>query len=229
MDKKKYLGETTVTYLMAKIKSLFVAKEAGKGLSTNDFTNQDKSKLDGLQNYTLPKAGSETLGGVMVGAGLTIDGEGHLSATGGGEADSVNWENVVGKPTAVSEFENDSGYQTASDVESKIIGKGYQTSAQVDEKLTEYAKKSDIASALKYKGSKNTYSELPSSGQSVGDVWNIVQADSSHNIKAGDNVAWNGSSWDVLSGTVDLSGYVQDSDLVEITTGEIDSIIESLA
>ncbi|OUP60091.1 hypothetical protein B5F14_06650 [Faecalitalea cylindroides] len=229
MAQKKYLGETTVTYLMAKIKSLFVAKEAGKGLSTNDFTNQDKSKLDGLQNYTLPKAGSETLGGIMVGAGLTIDGEGHLSATGGGEADSVNWENVVGKPTAVSEFENDSGYQTASDVESKIIGKGYQTSAQVDEKLTAYAKKSDIASALKYKGSKNTYSELPSSDQSVGDVWNVVQADSSHNIKAGDNVAWNGSSWDVLSGTVDLSGYVQDSDLVEITTGEIDSIIESLA
>lgn len=229
MAEKKYLGVTTVTYLMAKIKSLFVAKEAGKGLSTNDFTNQDKSKLDGLQNYTLPKASTESLGGIMVGAGLTIDGEGHLSATGGGEADSVNWENVIGKPTAVSEFENDSGYQTASDVESKIIGKGYQTSAQVDEKLTVYAKKSDIASALKYKGSKNTYSELPSSGQSVGDVWNVVQADSSHNIKAGDNVAWNGSSWDVLSGTVDLSGYVQDSDLVEITTGEIDSIIESLA
>lgn len=229
MAEKKYLGVTTVTYLMAKIKSLFVAKEAGKGLSTNDFTNQDKSKLDGLQNYTLPKASTESLGGIMVGAGLTIDGEGHLSATGGGEADSVNWKNVIGKPTAVSEFENDSGYQTASDVESKIIGKGYQTSAQVDEKLTVYAKKSDIASALKYKGSKNTYSELPSSGQSVGDVWNVVQADSSHNIKAGDNVAWNGSSWDVLSGTVDLSGYVQDSDLVEITTGEIDSIIESLA
>lgn len=229
MAQKKYLGETTVTYLMAKIKSLFVAKEAGKGLSTNDFTNQDKSKLDGLQNYTLPKAGSETLGGVMVGAGLTIDGEGHLSATGGGEADSVNWDNVVGKPTKLSEFTNDSGFQTAANVESTITSKGYQTSAQVDEKLTEYAKKSDVASALKYKGSKNTYSELPSSGQNIGDVWNIVQADSSHNIKAGDNVAWNGSSWDVLSGTVDLSGYVQDSDLVEITTGEIDSIIESLA
>lgn len=226
---KNYLGRTTLEYLLGRLKALFVLQEPGKGLSTNDYTTDEKSKLEGLKNYTLPKAGSETLGGVMVGAGLTIDGEGHLSATGGGEADSVNWENVVGKPTAVSEFENDSGYQTASDVESKIIGKGYQTSAQVDEKLTEYAKKADIASALKYKGSKNTYSELPSSGQSVGDVWNVVQADSSHNIKAGDNVAWNGSSWDVLSGTVDLSGYVQDSDLVEITTGEIDSIIESLA
>lgn len=226
---KNYLGRTTLEYLLGRLKALFVLQEPGKGLSTNDYTTDEKSKLEGLKNYTLPKAGSETLGGVMVGAGLTIDGEGHLSATGGGEADSVNWENVVGKPTAVSEFENDSGYQTASDVESKIIGKGYQTSAQVDEKLTEYAKKADIASALKYKGSKNTYSELPSSGQSVGDVWNIVQADSSHNIKAGDNVAWNGTSWDVLSGTVDLSGYVQETDLVEITTGEIDSIIESLS
>lgn len=243
MEEKNYIDETGLKYLWGRIKAFFVEKEDGKGLSSNDYTNTEKQKLAGLQNYTLPKAGAESLGGIMVGAGLTIDEQGHLSATGGGEADSVNWENVVGKPTKLSEFTNDSGFQTAanvestitskgyqnaSQVESSITSKGYQTSAQVDEKLTEYAKKSDIASALKYKGSKNTYSELPSSGQNVGDVWNIVQADSSHNIKAGDNVAWNGTSWDVLAGTVDLSGYVQDSDLVPITTQEIDEIIESL-
>lgn len=31
--------------------SIFVTKEEGKGLSTNDFTNSDKSKLDSLVNY----------------------------------------------------------------------------------------------------------------------------------------------------------------------------------
>ena len=58
-----------------------------------------------------------------------------------------------------------------------------------------------------YKNSVGTYSSLPSSGQKVGDVYNIESADATHGIKAGDNVAWNGTAWDVLAGTVDLSGY----------------------
>lgn len=33
---------------------------------------EDKTKLDGLQNYTLPEATADTLGGVKVGAGLQI-------------------------------------------------------------------------------------------------------------------------------------------------------------
>ena len=38
-------------------------------------------------------------------------------------------------------------------------------------------------------------------------MWNITNADSSHGIKAGDNVVWNGTSWDNQGGTVDLSNY----------------------
>lgn len=53
------------------------------------------------EEYVLPKASSSVLGGIKVGAGLSIDGSGILSATGGGVAESVNWENVVGKPDIV--------------------------------------------------------------------------------------------------------------------------------
>ena len=49
--------------------------------------------------YTLPAASASVLGGIKVGAGLAITGEGVLSATGGGEADSVAWANVSGKPS----------------------------------------------------------------------------------------------------------------------------------
>ena len=49
--------------------------------------------------YNLPIANQTTLGGIKVGAGLSITADGILSATGGGTADSVNWENVVGRPT----------------------------------------------------------------------------------------------------------------------------------
>ena len=74
-----------------------------------------------------------------------------------------------------------------------------------------YAQKSDISNVYKYVGSVNTYSALPTSGQKAGDVYNIVNADATNNIAAGDNVAWTGSAWDKLGGSVDLSSYAQKS------------------
>lgn len=66
-----------------------------------------------------------------------------------------------------------------------------------------------VASVYRYKGSVNAYSDLPTEDQQVGDVYNVVNADEEHGIKAGDNVAWNGEKWDVLAGEIDLSGYIQ--------------------
>lgn len=66
-----------------------------------------------------------------------------------------------------------------------------------------------LAAVYKYKGSVETYADLPTSGQQVGDVWNVETADPDHGIKAGDNVAWDGAQWDILGGNHDLSGYAQ--------------------
>lgn len=61
---------------MTQLKSLFVSKESGKGLSTNDYTTAEKTKLAGIaagaNAYTLPTASASTLGGVKVGSNLTI-------------------------------------------------------------------------------------------------------------------------------------------------------------
>ena len=56
-----------------------------------------KSQITDLTDYTLPTASASTLGGVKVGAGLSIN-NGVLSANGGGTADSVDWSNVQNKP-----------------------------------------------------------------------------------------------------------------------------------
>ncbi len=48
----------------------------------------------------LPIASVNTIGGIKVGAGLSITETGTLSATGGGTADAVEWGNVLDKPTA---------------------------------------------------------------------------------------------------------------------------------
>lgn len=66
-----------------------------------------------------------------------------------------------------------------------------------------------LATVYKYKESVETYANLPTSGQQVGDVYNVKQADPDHNIEAGDNVAWDGTAWDILAGNTDLSGYAQ--------------------
>lgn len=66
-----------------------------------------------------------------------------------------------------------------------------------------------LATVYKYKGSVETYANLPTSGQQVGDVYNVKQADPDHNIEAGDNVAWDGEKWDILAGYTDISGYAQ--------------------
>lgn len=77
---QKFLSDEGLRYLWTKLKAKFVMQESGKGLSTNDYTTAEKTKLAGLENYTLPAATSGALGGIKVGGGLAIS-EGVLSTT----------------------------------------------------------------------------------------------------------------------------------------------------
>lgn len=93
------------------------------------------------------------------------------------------------------------------DVRQTIINK------KVPLNLSDYAKKTDVASVWKRKGSVNSFSDLPTNAEE-GDVYNIRTAggvdDFGVSIKSGDNVARTfDGKWDVLAGTVDLSGYVE--------------------
>ena len=90
--------------------------------------------------FTLPVASNSVLGGIKVGAGLAITGDGILSATGGGTADSVAWENVVGRPTNLSQFTNDSGFITSDDLPDLSE---YALKSELPD-LTNYALKSEI-------------------------------------------------------------------------------------
>ena len=101
MATKKYLDEAGAAYLVSKILLLLkqkTDKEEGKGLSAEDFTSSLKLKLENLENYSLPLASSEQLGGIKIGSGLTIDENGLVSATGGGVADTIDWNNIQNRP-----------------------------------------------------------------------------------------------------------------------------------
>lgn len=150
----------------------------------------------------------------------------------------------------LSHFKDKYDEKLASELEKKVAvveGKGLSTndftnelkatleSALQADDLTDYAKKSDITTVFKYKGSKETYAELPTEDNEIGDTWNIATADSDHNVLAGDNVTWTGTAWDVLAGTVDLSpintkieqmeqDIITNSQMDFATTEDIDSL-----
>lgn len=115
-------------------------------------------------------------------------------ATSGDYDDLSNKPTIPTVPTNISSFTNDAGYLTShQDISGKANVSDVYTKTEVDNKLV---------SAYIYKGSVATVSALPSENQTVGDVYN-VESD-------GANYAWNGTEWDDLGGTVDLSGK-QDS------------------
>lgn len=189
MDKTTVITLESLARFAENATNKFVAQEDGKGLSANDFTDIQKEKLESLENYVLPQASADVAGGVKIGAGLSITEDGILSATGGGTADAVEWENVVGKPEDLLK---------AGDVYSK---------EEVDAKVN---------AVYKFKGSAENLAALPTEGNTLGDVYNLQDT--------GMNVAWDGSNWDYLGIDVDLSGYVQASDLVEATNEQIDAL-----
>ena len=97
------------------------------------------------------------------------------------------------------------------------------TDKKVNIDLSAYAKTTDIATAYHYKGTVASFAALPTADQKEGDVYNVEAADATNGIKAGDNVAWNGSAWDNLSGTVDLSGYVAKEDGKGLSSTDVTS------
>ena len=78
-----------------------------------------------------------------------------------------------------------------------------------------------VASAYKYKGSC-TYAELPTTGQTVGDTWNVTDAHGTY--PAGTNYAWTGTDWDALGGTVDLSSYYTKSQTDTLLGNKVDKV-----
>ena len=99
-------------------------------------------------------------------------------------------------PTNNNQLTNGAGYQTASDVSTAI--------------------NNALSAAMTYKGTKATVDALPTTGNKTGDVWHVT-AD-------GGEYAWSGTAWEELGSVMDLSDYVEDTDLVAITSSEINTI-----
>lgn len=176
-----------------------VSIEEGKGLSSNDYTTEEKQKLAGLQNYTLTKASADALGGVKVGTGLQISEDGTLSAN------SVDWANVQNKPTILTQQDVSNAFSTS--LEAAHLATSAELSA-VEAKLT---------GVYHFKGSVDTFDALPKDAAD-GDVYNVTDSGMNYGYIV------ESKTWDALGTVIDLSGYAQKTDFVAMTNEEIDAL-----
>lgn len=147
--------------------------------------------------YIHPKYTSRTSGLYKI----IVDTTGHVSG-----AAAV----VKSDITALGIPAQDTTYSNATGSTAGLMSAADKSKLDAFGSASSYALKADISGVYKYKGSVSAYSNLPSSGNTAGDVYN-VEAD-------GMNYAWTGSAWDALGAAFEIDS---------ITNGEIDDILAS--
>lgn len=129
----KYSGENVLTYLLSLLNTKFqskVDKEAGKGLSTNDYTTAEKQKLAGIadnaNNYSHPAYTQRNEGLYKV----TVDAQGHVSNVSAVEKADITALGIPAQDTTYSDAtESAAGLMPASAV-TKL--KGIEADADVN-------------------------------------------------------------------------------------------------
>lgn len=202
------LPDNTTTELSNK-----VDKVSGKGLSTEDYTSADKAKLatidENANNYTLPTASAATLGGVKIGANVTVAADGTISVT------ALEWENINNRPTKLSEFDNDPAF----------ITKAVSDLTNYYTKTTTYTKDevNDLIGAIKTIQFQ-VVDSLPTTGE-PNIIYLVSNSGTAPNVY--DEYAWISSSktFEKIGSTdIDLSDYWSKTDLKECTNEEIDAL-----
>lgn len=236
---KEYIGRSWGSALIAKVKESLngkVDKVAGKGLSTNDLTDALKKGYDGAvtEVAALKKVGAEknVIVGIKVnGTAQTPDSYRQVDITVPTDSDIAKKIEAYGYQTEaqVNQIIAGKGHQTAAQVKTAIEGYGYQTAAQVNAAITGkgYQTSAQVQAAINESLSGITgvdiqvVESLPTTGKK-GVIYLIAHA---HGTKDNyDEYVWVASknAYEKIGNTdIDLSGYVQKTDLVELTDKDL--------
>ena len=235
MSTYKYLNDSDTLYLLTKLKNAldagWVAKDGNKVLSDENFTSALKSKLDGIQASATATSWSQTqtsTGGTKI-AAITINGTStdvytptvswsQIQTSSGGT--KIATISIAGTTTDIyapagSSITVDSAMSDSSTnpVQNKVIKK-YVDDAVGAVVGVEFRK----VNSLPAQGENGVIYLLPKSGTpptgNIYEEWIWISSDNDYE-KIGET-------------SIDLSGYVQSSELVAITTAEIDTIFATI-
>ena len=246
-----YLGKTGLTKLWGKIKGKFVEKEHKTGSDSEYKVLSDNNLTDDLVEKIM-SAGDSSFDGQYTSLTGKPSIEGHELASGNQTAASLGLAtpNDISEATtdmATQTCVTGKGYQTSTQVQQAITTATTDMATQTWVTSQNYATTSNVNTLINQavstvytpKGSLadiSTLGTLSTSGK-IGDVYNIsseftTTADFVEGVgkvyPAGTNIVLveveEAKKWDVLAGSVDLSAYVKSSEMVAITTTEIDEI-----
>lgn len=236
---KEYIGRSWGSALIAKVKEALggkVDKVTGKGLSTNDLTTELKKGYDGAVTdvANLKKVGAEknTIVGIKVnGTAQTPDSNRTVDISVPTDSDIAQKIEEYGYQTEaqVNQIIAGKGHQTAAQVKATVEGYGYQTAAQVNTLITGkgYQTSAQVQDAINESLSGITgidiqvVESLPTTGKK-GVIYLVAHT---HGDKDNyDEYVWvaSKSTYEKIGNTdIDLSGYVQKTDLVELTDKDL--------
>ena len=188
-----------------------VSKEDGKGLSTEDYTTAEKTKLSGVQT------------GAQVNVIESVKVNGVAQGVDGKAVD-------ITVPTKVSQLSNDSKFQTEAEVTGKVnsavadkVNQTQMTSA-ISAATTDMATRAYVTQQLANINKKAvvTSTEEMTDENTIYLMANVGEEDNSYD----EYIVYEGTPEKIGTTKVDLTNYVQDSDLIAITNGEIDEIFK---
>ena len=88
---------------------------------------------------------------------------------------------------------------------------GIQTNINTAEANAKKYTDEKLSSVYKFKGSVDTYQDLPKENLIIGDVYNVVA--SYNKYPSGTNFAWTSQGWDALGGSITIEGYITEEQL----------------
>lgn len=111
----------------------YVEKEEGKGLSTNDYTTEDKEKLAGLNNYTHPAYTAQASGLYKV----TVDATGHVSAVAAVTKADITGLGIPAQDTTYKPATSEANGLMSKGDKAKLDGMEIASTEEVSEMLDE--------------------------------------------------------------------------------------------
>ena len=230
----KFINLNNLATFLAKLKTLFVAKELKTGspntykvLSDNNLTDELVTKIQNAGDSTFSGAYADLTGKPSIGGKEIASGNQTAASLGLATPADVTTAASQARTGAINDVKN-LGYQTAANVDSKV--NAAKTELQ-----------NSLGSAFRAKGS-TAFASLPAPASATkGDVWNITDQfttddqfvdGSGKTLPAGTNVVavavTTGDTtvmkWDALTGMIDLSGYMRKTDLTPASDAEIDAL-----
>lgn len=219
---KKFLDEKGTKQVIDWSKATFVQKEQGKELSTNDFTDNYKSTIDDIPSTYVGKSDFDTAISKKV---EKVDGKA-LSTNDYTTAEKTKLQSIASN-AEVNVITGIKRNGTVVHPQSKVVDIEVPTALSELTNDKNYATKEDVTSAISQaqKMSKEIVDVLPSSGNEM--VMYLVPSTSKTEGNVYSEYLWINGKFEKVGDTqttVDLSGYLAESELVAITTSEIEQM-----